>query len=53
MAIRHNCANFFSFPSSIFEGNEDLAAETLDIIFNNTFDGGRHQVRVQELEDAS
>mgnify|MGYP003111456730 FL=1 len=53
MSIRHNCANFFSFPSSIFEGNEDLAAETLDIIFNNTFDGGRHQVRVQELEDAS
>ena len=23
------------------------------IIFNNTFDGGRHQVRVQELEDAN
>ena len=53
MAIRHNCANFLSFPSSIFDGNKNLAEETLDIIFNNTFDGGRHQVRVQELEDAN
>ncbi len=53
MAIRHNCANFFSFPSSIFEDDEQLATETLDIIFSNTFDGGRHQVRVQELEDAN
>lgn len=51
MAIRHNCANFFSFPSSIFQDNQELASETLDIIFNNTFDGGRHQLRVQELEN--
>ncbi len=53
MAIRHNCANFFSFPSSIFETNKELVAEILKIILNNTFDGGRHQLRVQELENAS
>jgi RpiB/LacA/LacB family sugar-phosphate isomerase len=53
MAIRHNCANFFSFPSSIFLADKELASETLDIIFNNTFDGGRHQLRVQELENGS
>lgn len=53
MAVRHNCTNFFSFPSVIFENNKKLSLETLDIIFNNSFDGGRHQVRIQDLENES
>ena len=48
MAIRHNCANFFAIPS------RGLDYETLDkylyLCANHTFDGGRHQIRIQELE---
>lgn len=45
MAIRHNCANFFAIPESIVCLNK-----ILDIAINNSFDGGRHQIRVSELE---
>lgn len=48
MAIRHNCANFFAIPSKNFD--EMLGANYITIALNNTFDGGRHQIRVQELE---
>lgn len=48
MAIRHNCANFFSFPSKIYT-EEKLVEEVCNILLNNSFDGGRHQKRVQEL----
>ena len=48
MAIRHNCANFFAIPS------RGVDYETLDkylyLCANHTFDGGRHQIRIQELE---
>ena len=48
MAIRHNCANFFAIPS------RGIDYETLDrylyLCLNHTFDGGRHQIRIQELE---
>ena len=48
MAIRHNCANFFAIPS------RGIDYETLDrylyLCANHTFDGGRHQIRIQELE---
>ena len=48
MAIRHNCANFFAIPS------RGIDHETLDkylyLCANHTFDGGRHQIRIQELE---
>lgn len=48
MAIRHNCANFFAIPS------RGLDYATLDkylyLCANHTFDGGRHQIRIQELE---
>jgi RpiB/LacA/LacB family sugar-phosphate isomerase len=48
MAIRHNCANFFAIPS------RGLDYETLDkylyLCATHTFDGGRHQIRIQELE---
>ena len=48
MAIRHNCANFFAIPA------KDYTIEKLDkyleICSTHSFDGGRHQVRIQELE---
>jgi RpiB/LacA/LacB family sugar-phosphate isomerase len=48
MAIRHNCANFFAIPA------KDYTVEKLDkyleICSIHSFDGGRHQVRIQELE---
>jgi len=49
MAIRHNCANFFAFPSRLYESNATVR-RVLDILINSTFDGGRHQARIQELE---
>ena len=48
MAIRHNCANFFAIPA------KDYTVEKLDkyleLCSTHSFDGGRHQVRIQELE---
>ena len=52
MSIRHNCANFFSFPERIFD-NEDKCNEVIEILLNNSFDGGRHQIRVQGLNNES
>ncbi|MED5270691.1 MAG: RpiB/LacA/LacB family sugar-phosphate isomerase, partial [Pseudomonadota bacterium] len=48
MSIRHNCANFFAIPAK----NMDQAtlARYLRIARENSFDGGRHQIRIQELE---
>lgn len=48
MAIRHNCANFFAIPSKAFDAG--AAQSYLLIALNTSFDGGRHQIRVQELE---
>ena len=48
MAVRHNCANFFSVPARVFKTKEQ-ALRVLKAISKNTFDGGRHQIRVQEL----
>lgn len=48
-AIRHNCANFFSIPSKYVNSVELLEK----IIINwktHTFDGGRHQNRLQGLQ---
>jgi len=50
MAMRHNCANFFSFPSRIFTDKNKIE-EVINILVNNTFDGGRHQLRIQELKN--
>jgi RpiB/LacA/LacB family sugar-phosphate isomerase len=47
MAIRHNCSNFFAIPS--ISCNEERLNKYLKIASNNSFDGGRHQIRVQEL----
>ena len=48
MAIRHNCANFFAIPSK--KMTSEKLEKYLDIASTNSFDGGRHQIRIQELE---
>lgn len=48
MSIRHNCANFFAIPTRLFDPQE--MKEFISIALSNTFDGGRHQIRVQEIE---
>ena len=48
MAIRHNCANFFAIPSRTLTW--DKIHEYIRLGFQHTFDGGRHQARIQELE---
>ena len=50
MSMRHNCANFFSFPSRMFK-DEQQVENMINILTNNTFDGGRHQLRIQELKN--
>jgi RpiB/LacA/LacB family sugar-phosphate isomerase len=49
MAVRHNCANFFTFSERITD--EVSMGKLIDIIKSNTFDGGRHITRVQKLEN--
>lgn len=46
-AIRHNAANFFSFPSAIID--EEFIAAYIHIILMSTFDGGRHFTRIKEF----
>ena len=52
MSIRHNCSNFFAIP-----GGKNFSPELMDnyikIAKTETFDGGRFQVRIQELENES
>jgi len=48
MSIRHNCANFFAIPDMNMD--KQTLARYLRIARDNTFDGGRHQIRIQELE---
>ena len=47
MSIRHNCANFFSFPSNIFKPRD--FEKIWKTYCNNTFDGGRHQNRINKI----
>ena len=47
MAIRHNCSNFFAVPS--INCTEEKLKTYIKIALSNSFDGGRHQIRVQEL----
>ena len=49
MAIRHNCANFFALPGRHCESDE-YVQRIVQILKDHTFDGGRHQMRIQELE---
>ena len=53
MARRHNCANFFSFPARTYthpEGGRLEIKNIIETLMANTFDGGRHQIRIQGLE---
>jgi RpiB/LacA/LacB family sugar-phosphate isomerase len=47
-AVRHGCCNFFAI-SSKYSSKESLS-DILTAILNNTFDGGRHQIRISKLE---
>jgi RpiB/LacA/LacB family sugar-phosphate isomerase len=49
-SIQHNAVNFFSFPTKYVNG--ELFTKIMWTLFNNSeFEGGRHQVRVQKIED--
>jgi ribose 5-phosphate isomerase RpiB len=45
MAVRHNCANFFSFAEKYVD--KELLEKLVKIIYDNSFDGGRHTNRVK------
>lgn len=47
-AIRHNGTNFFSISTSKIDTNEQLE-DVLDLMLTTSFDGGRHQIRVQKI----
>ena len=49
MSIRHNCSNFFSFPQNLYL-HEEKVKNTVLILLSSSFDGGRHQARIQDLE---
>ena len=46
-AIKHNCCNFFSFPSKNL--NKEQFKKYIEIITNNKFDGGRHYTRISDI----
>jgi RpiB/LacA/LacB family sugar-phosphate isomerase len=53
MAVRHNCANMFALPALLIEKNKSFPSflqTVTEKISKNTFDGGRFQGRVMDLE---
>lgn len=46
-AIKHNAGNFFSLSAMDFEDDTKLE-KVLDILYSETFDGGRHQNRMMK-----
>ena len=46
-AVRHNAANFFSLPARYVDS--EIVEKIINTIINNTFDGGRHQNRLEKL----
>ena len=48
MAVRHNSANFFSFPAKYI--NVEQFGKLINKISTNNFDGGRHIIRVNKSE---
>jgi len=49
LAIRHNAANFFSLPESVFlVQNDQFLESVLRVIYTETFEGGRHQNRLMQ-----
>lgn len=49
-AVEHNGANFFSIPSK-YVADESTLEKIVDTLMKSQFQGGRHQVRVQKIED--
>ncbi len=47
LAIQHNCANFISLPSAVWEGN-DLTG-VIATALASRFEGGRHQARLMKI----
>ena len=45
MAVRHNCANFFSFAEKYID--MPMLEKIINTIHSNTFDGGRHCNRIK------
>lgn len=52
LAVQHNCANFLSFPSRLWENENQLEGAVVEIL-NARFLGGRFQGRVMKSESAS
>lgn len=48
LAVRHNCANFFTLPASLMT-DPGAIESVLGEIIGNSFDGGRHHARVQKM----
>jgi len=46
MAVRHNCANFFSIPQKYVTPTQ--IKEIIEVIKRSSFDGGRHMSRMKE-----
>jgi ribose 5-phosphate isomerase B len=49
LSIKHNCSNFFSFPSFLWKKKD--FNKILKIYLNSSFDGGRHQNIISKIFD--
>ncbi len=49
-AVQHNCTNFVSIPSSIWEDSQQLE-DALRTLLETRFEGGRHQERLMKVLD--
>lgn len=47
-AMKHNCANYFAIPSRIT--TTPKMSQIIDMLLNETFDGGRHATRILKSE---
>ena len=47
LAVEHNCANFFSFPSNIW--SDKNFENVIKTIISSTFDGAQHQGRIMKI----
>ncbi len=50
LAIRHNCANFISLPSALWQDSLILN-ELITLLVTTYFEGGRHQERLMKVLD--
>jgi ribose 5-phosphate isomerase B len=50
-AIRHNAGNFFALSSHHLIDDKTILWNVLNILYQETFDGGRHQTRMMANND--